>query len=68
MLLGIDLLMIVKYAIAITVFVCIVLAPAYLAAVNGREKYDKMRVRCGVLLFGWSILGWIFSLFLATKK
>ena len=68
MLLGIDLLMIVKYAIAITVFVCSVLAPAYLAAVNGREKYDKMRVRCGVLLFGWSILGWIFSLFLATKK
>ena len=68
MLLGIDLLMIVKYAIAITVFVCIVLAPAYLAAVNEREKYDKMRVRCGVLLFGWSILGWIFSLFLATKK
>lgn len=68
MLIGINLISVIKYAVAIALVVCIVLAPAYLAAVNGREKYDKLRVRCGVLLLGWSVIGWLFALFLASKK
>ncbi|MBO7644980.1 MAG: hypothetical protein J6S57_01585 [Alphaproteobacteria bacterium] len=68
MLAGINILAIVKYAAAIILLICIILAPAYLAAVNECEKYDKMRVRCGVLLLGWTIIGWLFALFLSSKK
>lgn len=65
---GINILAIIKYTVAITILVCIVLAPTYLAAVNEREKIDRMRIRCGVLLFGWSIVGWIYSLIVSAKK
>ena len=65
---GINVLAIIKYAVAIFLVVCIVLAPAYLAAANGRDKYDKMRVKSGVYLFCWSIVGWFVALFLASKK
>jgi Mn2+/Fe2+ NRAMP family transporter len=68
MLMGINLLAVIKYAIAISVLVCVFLTPVYLAAVNEREKLDRMRVRCGVMLFGWSIIGWLVSLVIASKK
>ena len=58
----------VKYIVAICLFVCIMLTPAYLAAANGKSKYDVMRVRCGSWLFGWSFIGWLFALFVSAKK
>lgn len=63
-----DILLIAKRAAAIFVFICVIFAPAYLAAVNDRDKYDKMRIRCASILFGWTIVGWVFALFLAAKK
>jgi len=68
MLMGINILPIIKYTVAVMILVCIVLAPAYLAAINERDKLDKMRVRCGVLLFGWSVVGWMYALFRAARK
>jgi len=68
MFMGINILTIVKYAVAIFILICIFLAPAYLAAINNREKYDKMRIRCGMFLFSWSFVGWLFALFLSSKK
>jgi len=68
MLMGINIIAILKYALAICILVCIVIAPAYLAAANGRDKYDKMLTRCGSLLFSWSFVGWIVALFIASKK
>ena len=59
---------VIKYAIAIYILGCVFLMPVYLAAVNGREKYDRLRVRCGVMLFGWSFIGWLVALILASKK
>jgi len=63
-----DILPILKYAGAICVFVCIFFAPAYLAAANNRSKYDCMRTRMGSWMFGWTIIGWIFALFVSAKK
>jgi len=63
-----DILLIAKHLATICVFICILLAPAYLATVNGCNKYDQMRVRCASILFGWTIIGWVFALFLAVKK
>ena len=57
-----------RYIAAIAVFVCIVLTPLYLAFANDRSKYDNMRVRMGSLMFGWSIIGWFFALFISAKK
>nr|MBQ0091674.1 hypothetical protein [Candidatus Enterousia merdequi] len=63
-----DILLILKYAGAVLIFLCILLAPAYLAAANGKSKYDAMRSRVGSWLFGWSFVGWIFALFISAKK
>ena len=65
---GINFLLIVKHIVAIVVLACIVLAPAYLAAINGRDKQQTYRIRCASWLFGWSIIGWIIALFMASKK
>ena len=63
-----DILLIMKYIVAIAIFVCIVLTPAYWAAANDKSKYDRMRTRMGSLMFGWSFIGWIFALFISAKK
>ncbi len=63
-----DILLIMKYIVAIAIFACIVLTPAYLAAANDKSKYDHMRTRMGSLMFGWSFIGWIFALFISAKK
>ena len=68
MLMGINILLTLKYIIAICLLICILLAPAYLAAANEKSKNDSMRVRCGAWLFGWSFVGWFFALFISTKK
>lgn len=63
-----DILFILKYIVIIGIFICIMLAPAYLSCANDSKPYDKMRIRCGSWLFGWSFIGWIFALFLSAKK
>lgn len=63
-----DIIPILRHIAIVCVFLAIVLAPAYLAAVNGSAKYNRMRVRVGSWLFGMSFIGWIFALFVSTKK
>ena len=63
-----DILLVLKHIAVIGIFVCIVLTPAYLAVANGRAKNDLMRTRVGSWLFGWSGIGWIIALFIASKK
>lgn len=63
-----DVLYVLKYFVIIGIFVCMVLAPAYLAAANEAKPYDRMRTRVGSWLFGWSFIGWFFALFVSTKK
>jgi hypothetical protein len=63
-----DILLILKYVGATIVLICLLLAPAYLAAASGKEKYDCMRARVGSWLFGWSFIGYLFALFVASKK
>ncbi len=65
---GINILLILKYAVAIFIFVCLIMAPTYLAIVNDSSKYNRMRVRVGSWMFGWTFIGWLFALFVSTKK
>ena len=65
---GVNILLILKYAVAVFVLVCLIMAPAYLAIVNDSSKYDRMRVRVGSWLFGWTFIGWLVALFVSTKK
>ncbi|MCQ2568077.1 MAG: superinfection immunity protein [Alphaproteobacteria bacterium] len=44
------------------------MAPTYLAIVNDSSKYNRMRVRVGSWMFGWTFIGWLFALFVSTKK
>lgn len=68
MLYGINILLILRYIVLVCVFACIIIAPVYIATVNGRSKYDAMRTRCGSWLFGWTFIGWLFALFVSAKK
>ena len=68
MFMGINILLIIKYMVSIMLFIGILLTPAYLAAANDKSKYDRMRARMGSWFFGWSFLGWLFALFVASKK
>ena len=68
MLFGINVLLIIKYILAIVILACIFLFPSYLAAITSKSKYDNMRVRVGSWLFGCLFVGWIFALFVSAKK
>jgi hypothetical protein len=63
-----GLLLALKYIVLVAIFMGIVLMPAYLAAANDRSKFDRMRIRMGSLMFGWSFIGWFFALFISAKK
>ena len=63
-----EFLLILKYIVVAIIFIGIVLTPAYLAAINDKQKYDSMRARVGSWLFGWSFIGWFFALFVSAKK
>ena len=68
MLFGINVLLIIKYILAIVILACIFLFPSYLAAITSKSKYDNMRVRVDSWLFGCLFVGWIFALFVSAKK
>ncbi len=61
-------ILIAKYIAAAIVFVIITLAPAYLAAKNGKDKFMALRIRVASWLFGWTGIGWLLALFWAVKK
>lgn len=65
---GVNILLVLKYAVAIFVFICLIMTPVYLSVVNDSSKYDRMRVRAGSWFFGWTFVGWLFALFVSTKK
>jgi hypothetical protein len=67
-LLGINLLLILKYALCAAIAVGIILAPAWLARLNGKGKYDMLLVRISSWLFGWTGIGWLYALFISVRK
>lgn len=68
MILGFDILLIIEYAIGILIVAGIIMAPAWVARQNGKGKPDMHAVRLASWVFGWSIIGWIWALYWATKK
>jgi len=63
-----DILPVAKYAISILIIAVIVLAPAWLARQTGKNKQDMILVRLASWIFGWTGIGWLWSLFWASKK
>ena len=61
-------ILIAKYIFATIVFVVILMAPAYLAAKNGKDKFMALRIRVASWVFGWTGVGWLLALFWAIKK
>ena len=68
MLNNIDFLLIIKYALGVILTIGVIFAPAWIARQNGRDKPDMHAVRLASWIFGWSIIGWLWSLFWATRK
>lgn len=63
-----DILLFCKYAVCVLLLITVILAPAWIARQNGKGKPDMHAVRLGSWIFGWSIIGWLWSLFWATRK
>ena len=57
-----------RYAVAIGVMACIVFAPTWLAEKNKKNAITILRVRAASWLFGWTIIGYFYGLYLATAK
>jgi len=65
---NINVIIFIKYTIAIVLIAAIVCAPAYLAQQTKKDKTDMTRIRIGSWLLGWSVIAWIWALFESTKK
>ncbi len=63
-----DIILILKYILAIALTGAIILAPAWIARQTGRSKNDMILVRLGSWLFLWTGIGWLWSLFWSAKK
>lgn len=63
-----DVIVAIKYVASIAIVLAIVLAPAWLARQNGRDKNDMILVRLGSWLFLWTGVGWLWALFWSAKK
>lgn len=68
MIMGYNILFILENAIFAVIVVGIILAPAWIARQNGKGKPDMQAVRLASWVFGWSIIGWFWALYWATKK
>ncbi len=63
-----NILLILKYAVCGAIVIGIMLAPAWLARQNGKDKYANLMIRTASWLFGWTGIGWLVALFWAVKK
>ena len=61
-------MLVIKYIISILIISIIVLAPAWLARQNKRSKQDNILIRLASWIFGWTGIGWLWSLFWSAKK
>ena len=61
-------ILIAKYALATMAIAGVILAPAWLAAKNGKDKFISLRVRVASWVFGWTGIGWLLALFWAIRK
>lgn len=63
-----EIILYIKYVLCILIAIGIFMAPAWVARQNGKGKPDMHAVRLGSWVFGWSIVGWLWSLFWAVRK
>ena len=63
-----NIVIFVKYVVAIALVAMVFCAPAYLAQQTKKDKTDMTRIRIGSWLLGWSVIGWIWALFTSSKK
>ncbi len=57
-----------KYIACIFILICILLAPSYLAAFNGKDNYNTMFVRVSSVLMFWTGISWVWGLYKSVSK
>lgn len=63
-----DILLALKYLATIAILTVVILTPAWLARQTGKSKQDMILVRLASWIFGWTGIGWLWSLFWSAKK
>ena len=68
MVFGVNVFLVLRYIIAGLLVICIFFAPSYLGAANDKKKHELVEIRGLSWLFGYSIVGWLAALFIASRK
>lgn len=68
MIYDIDILFVTKYALCIILLIGVILAPSWIARQNGHGKPKMQAVRIASWIWGWSIIAWLYSIIVATRK
>ena len=63
-----NIVIFVKYVVAIWLIAVVLSAPAYLAQQTKKDKTEMTKIRIASWLLGWSVIAWIWALFTASKK
>lgn len=63
-----DFIVALKYVIATAMLCMIILAPAWIAAQTKKDKFPTGMARTASWLFGWTVIGWLVGLIIASRK
>jgi hypothetical protein len=58
----------IKYIFAVLLLLMIFIAPAWFAAQAKKSAPEQRVIRYANFGFGWTGVGWLFALWLATRK
>lgn len=63
-----GIIILIKYILGGAIVLGVFLAPAWIAAQAKKSPYDTMLVRVASWLLGFTIIGWLWSLFWASRR
>jgi hypothetical protein len=61
-------ILIAKHIAYIALLIGVIMTPAWIARQNEKKPLDMARIRVASWVFGWSVIGWIWALIVATRK
>lgn len=58
----------IQTILKVALVLLILITPSYIAYKNELSRTDVVIVRCSSIIFGWTIIGYLFALIYSIKK
>ena len=58
----------IQTILKVVLVLLILITPSYIAYKNELSRTDVVIVRCSSIIFGWTIIGYLFALIYSIKK